>query len=130
MPPPAWSMSFSERCRLEELLETGCSPARAAVLLGRDRSTTGREARRGGTGSGYRARPGQDVADTHAKRPKVRKLDANPALLAEVLRRLTQRHSPEQIAGRLREEFPEDPEMWVAHAAVAAAARAPRPPPP
>jgi len=118
MAPPAWSMSFIERCRLEELLETGCSPARAAVLLGRDRSTTGREARRGATGSGYRARVGQDVADTHAKRPKVRKLDANPALLAEVLRRLTQRHSPEQIAGRLREEFPEDPEMWVSHETI------------
>jgi IS30 family transposase len=58
------------------------------------------------------------VADTHTKRPKVRKLDANPALLAEVLRRLTQRHSPEQIAGRLREEFPDDPEMWVSHETI------------
>jgi IS30 family transposase len=114
----ARSMSFVERCRLEELFEAGCSPARAAVLLGRNRSTLGREARRGATGSGYRARVGQDVADTHTKRPKARKLDANPALLAEVLRRLTQRHSPEQIAGRLREEFPDDPEMWVSHETI------------
>lgn len=28
------------------------------------------------------------------------------------------RHSLEQIAGRLREEFPEDPEMWVSHETI------------
>ena len=111
-------MSFTERCRLEELLETGCSPARAAVLLGRHRATISRETRRGATGSGYRARVGQDAADAHVKRPKSRKLDTNPALLAEVLRRLEQRHSPEQIAGRLREDFPDDPEMWVSHETI------------
>jgi IS30 family transposase len=31
---------------------------------------------------------------------------------------LEQRHSPEQIAGRLREDFPEDPEMWVSHETI------------
>ncbi|MGH3598298.1 MAG: IS30 family transposase, partial [Mycobacterium sp.] len=61
---------------------------------------------------------GQDVAEANAKRPKSRKLDDNPALLAEVLRRLEQRHSPEQIAGRLREDFPEDAEMWVSHETI------------
>ena len=116
--PRAQAMSFTERCRLEELLETGCSPARAAVLLGRHRATISRETRRGATGSGYRARVGQDAADAHVKRPKSRKLDTNPALLAEVLRRLEQRHSPEQIAGRLREDFPDDPEMWVSHETI------------
>jgi IS30 family transposase len=52
------------------------------------------------------------------RRPKARKLQANPTLLAEVLRRLRQRHSPEQIAGRLREDFPDDPEMWVSHETI------------
>jgi IS30 family transposase len=35
---------------------------------------------------------------------------------------LKQRHSPEQIAGRLREEFPDDPEMWVSHKTIYQAA--------
>ena len=92
--PRARSLSFTQRCGFEELLEAGCSPARAAVLLGRHRSTISRETRRSATGSGYRAgRAG--AADSQAKRPKTRKLDANPALLAEVLRRLEQRHSPD-----------------------------------
>jgi transposase, IS30 family len=115
---PGGPMSFTERCRLEELLESGRTQARATVLLGRDRSTISRETRRGATAHGYRASVGQNAADAGSRRPKPRKLEANPALLAQVLRRLKQRHSPEQIAGRLREEFPDDPEMWVSHETI------------
>jgi len=111
-------MSFVERCRLEDLLEAGYRPARAAVSLGRHRDTIRREMGRGQTGSGYRARVGQDVTDANVQRPKVRRLDERPALLAEVLRGLRLRHSPEQIAGRLRADFPEDPEMWVSHETI------------
>jgi IS30 family transposase len=112
------ALSFLERCRLEELLEAGHSQASAAGLLGRDRSTISREVRRGATGSGYRARVGQDAAEASAKRPKLRKLEQDPALLDEVVRRLRKRHSPEQIACRLREDFPDDPEMWVSHETI------------
>ena len=49
---PRGPMSFIERCRLEELLESGYPQARASVLLGRDRSTIGRETRRGATRTG------------------------------------------------------------------------------
>jgi transposase, IS30 family len=38
--------------------------------------------------------------------------------LAEVVARLEKRHSREQIAGRLREDFPDDPEMWVSHETI------------
>jgi transposase, IS30 family len=112
------SMSFTERCRLEELLESKCSQASAARLLGRHRSTISREVCRGATSCGYRARVGQDAVDASSARPKTRKLESNPALLAEVLRRLEQRHSPEQVAGRLREDFPDDPEMRVSHETI------------
>ncbi|MGH7291226.1 MAG: IS30 family transposase, partial [Myxococcota bacterium] len=110
---PGLTMSFVERCRLEDLLETACSPARAAVLIGRHRDTIRREMVRGKTSSGYRARVGQDVTNANARRPKVCRLEQQPALLAEVLKGLKLRHSPEQIAGRLREDFPDDPEMRV-----------------
>jgi transposase, IS30 family len=116
--PRGGALSFVERCRLEELLEAGYSSAGAACLLERDRSTISREVQRGATGSGYRARVGQDVAKANAKRPKSRKLATNPALLDEVVQRLEKRHSPEQIAGRLREDFPDDPEMWVSHETI------------
>ena len=81
-------------------------------------SQSGREIVKGLTGSGYRARVGQDLADARRRRPKSRKLEDNPVLLAEVLTGLKARHSPEQIAGRLRLDFPEDPEMWVSHETI------------
>lgn len=115
---PRAPLSFTERCRLEELLEAGYTPALAADRLDRHPDTVDREIVKGATSSGYRARVGQDVADAHRKRPKQRLLESRPALLAEVVQRLEQRHSPEQIAGRLREDFPDDPEMWVSHETI------------
>jgi transposase, IS30 family len=111
-------MSFVERCRLEELLEAGCSQAEAGRRLKRHPSTISREICRGATSSGYRARVGQDTVEAGRARPKPRKLETNPVLLGEVLQRLEQRHSPEQIAGRLREDFPDDAEMWVSHETI------------
>lgn len=115
---PRAPLTFTERCRLEELLESGCTPARVAERLDRHADTVRREIGKGTTPSGYRACVGQDAAELGRKRPKVRKLDDSPALLAEVVQRLKQRHSPEQIAGRLREDYPDDPEMWVSHETI------------
>ena len=115
---PRAPMTFLERCRLEDLLESEYTAARSAELLDRHHTTIRREILKGMTGSGYRARVGQEVADERRKRPKVRKLDDDPALLAEVLKGLRKRLSPEQIAGRLRLDFPMNPEMWVSHETI------------
>ena len=115
---PTGSMSFLERCRLEDLLETGWAPVKAAMCLGRHRDTIRREMVRGQTGSGYRARIAQSVAETNAKRPKPRKLEQNLKLRGEVVQRLTERHSPEQVSARLRADFPDDLEMRVSHETI------------
>lgn len=115
---PRAPLSFTERCRLEQLLEDGVCSQRAAELLDRHRATVQREVIRGATRAGYRARVGQDVADGRRARPKQRILANNPALLSEVLHGLEHKYSPEQIAGRLRRDFPEDPEMWVSHETI------------
>ncbi|MFN3008816.1 helix-turn-helix domain-containing protein, partial [Mycolicibacterium wolinskyi] len=65
-------MAFIERCRLEQLLETGHSPAQAAGVLQRHPDTISREMDRGKTEAGYRARVGQDTAEANLKRPKSR----------------------------------------------------------
>ncbi|MGW0157784.1 IS30 family transposase [Mycobacterium sp. NPDC003323] len=111
-------LTFVDRCRLEDLLANGSTSAQAAVKLGRHVDTMNREIARGRTRSGYRARVGQDVAEANRRRPKVRKLEVNPVLLTEVVTRLKKRDSPEQIAGRLRLDFPDDPEMWVSHETI------------
>jgi IS30 family transposase len=66
----------------------------------------------------YRASSAQAQADQAARRPKLSKLATNPRLAAEVQDRLTHNHSPEQIARRLREDFPDDAEMRVSHETI------------
>ena len=55
----------------------------------------------------------QRRADAAAARPKVAKLAENLRLRQEVQDRLEEEHSPEQIAARLRVDFPDEPEMRV-----------------
>ena len=57
------------------------------------------------------------MAQTHADRgrrgPRGAKLATNLRLRREVQARLGRHDSPEQIAGRLKIDFPDEPEMWV-----------------
>jgi IS30 family transposase len=112
-------LSYRERCRIEDLLDMGCSPAAIARDLGRARSTITREVARHRRVDGrYGADAAQSRADAAARRPKPAKLRDNPRLRQQVQDRLVKHHSPEQIARRLREDFPDDPEMWVSHETI------------
>jgi IS30 family transposase len=66
----------------------------------------------------YSPNVAQRRADAAAARPKVAKLADHPRLRQEVQDRLELEHSPEQIAARLRVEFPDEPEMWVSHETI------------
>jgi IS30 family transposase len=117
-------LSFVEREEIALLNAAKMGVREIAQLLGRDPSTISRELRRvPGRPSDpqrrvYRASTAQDDADVKARRPKDAKLATNLALRGEVQARLKENHSPEQIAGRLRGDFPDDPEMWVSHETI------------
>jgi IS30 family transposase len=117
---PTRRLSYRERCRIEDLLDAQWSPAAIARDLGRARSTVIREiaAHRRARGGRYHAENAQSQADAAARRPKAAKLATNLPLRREVQDRLIKHHSPEQIARRLREEFPNEPEMWVSHETI------------
>ena len=90
-----------------------------AKRLGRSPSTISRELGRNAEGSGrYRATTAHAAAWERAARPKPAKLATNLVLRGKVERYLEKKYSPEQIAGRLRAEFPDDPEMWVSHETI------------
>lgn len=61
----------------------------------------------------YEAVLAQSRSDQRARRPQLGKLARNTALHDEVQARLLDEHSPEQIAARLRIDFPDDAEMRV-----------------
>jgi transposase, IS30 family len=106
-------LSFAEREEIALARAGGVSMRAIARRLGRSPSTISRELRRNADRRGYRATTAHTLAFERASRPKPAKLATNLALRQVVQDDLTRRFSPEQIAGRLRRRFPEDPEMWV-----------------
>ena len=109
-------LAFDDRCAIEAGVAVGETQSSIAVRIGFDKGTVSREIGRGRLASGrYSAKRGQLVAVTNGKRPKACKLATNSRLRARVEQDLGKLYSPEQIAGRLRRDFPEDPEMWVHH---------------
>lgn len=107
-------LTFTDRCHIQELSGQGWSARRIAAVLERPTSTVTRELVRGTDRAGrYLAMVGQARLEANLRRPKARKVDLYPMLRAELVRRLKQRHSPEQIAGRLPQDFSDDPRMWI-----------------
>ena len=106
-------LSFAEREEIALGRARGESMRCIARRLGRSPSTVSRELRRNADRRGYRATTAHALAYERASRPKPAKLATNLALRAIVQDDLKRRYSPEQIAGRLRRRFPENPEMWV-----------------
>jgi len=117
---PSRKLSYRERCRIEDLLDAKWNQAAIARDLGRHRSTISNEIgnHRRVRDNHYSAEHAQSQPDEAARRPKPAKLATHLRLRREVQDRLVLGHSPEQIARRLREEFPDDPEMWVSHETI------------
>lgn len=91
-----------------------------AKAMGRDKSTISREISSCRLGPyGYRALTAQAIINARkavAKRP--RKIDSNPLLQEYIHDKLNLRWSPEQIANRLKMEYPNKPDMQVSHEAI------------
>ncbi len=107
-------LSFAEREEIALGRAGGETIRTIAARLGRSPSTVSRELTRNAGGAGrYRATTAHALAYARASRPKRAKLATNLVLRAKVEQDLKRRYSPEQIAGRLRREFPDDAEMRV-----------------
>jgi transposase, IS30 family len=120
--PEMWEPSRS-RLQLEERveisigLELGLSLSAIAARIGRVPSTVSREVAANGGRQGYRPFAAHRRACRVARRPKACKL-ASPRLRARVEYGLRRLWSPQQIARRLREQFPDDASMWISHETV------------
>ncbi len=107
-------LSLAEREEIAVGRAAGDSVRVIARRLGRAPSTVSRElGRNADRGGAYRATTAHALAWERACRPKAAKLATNLALAERVQDDLLQRYSPEQIAGRLRRQFPDQREMWV-----------------
>jgi len=113
-----YTLSLSEREDISRGLAIGKSIRSIAGFLGRSPSTISREIQRNGGISRYRAVDADKAAWKRAKRPKPPLLAQNTQLKHMVERKLLEDWSPEQIAGWLKIQFPDNACMQVSHETI------------
>jgi IS30 family transposase len=120
VPRRRWELRLSagEREEISRGLAAGSSVRAIASGLGRSPSTVSREVLANGGRSGYRAARADAAAWVRAARPKPTKLGSRVALTDLVAAKLELDWSPQQIAGWLKIEYPNDPEMQVSHESI------------
>ncbi|WP_433913778.1 IS30 family transposase [Brevibacterium litoralis] len=112
-------LSLPERETIQDRRRDGWSIRRIAQELGRSPSTISRELRRHSNHNGtYGAYAAHRSAAVRRRRPKERKLRPGTRLWQAVIGGLSQWWSPEQVAGRLTVEHPDDEDMRVCHETI------------
>lgn len=117
-PPSDNRLSIDERVEICIGLGLRYSFAKIGRELRRSTSTVSREVKTNGGRAKYRPVAAHRRACQRLCRPKPTRLSENPRLLARVVADLEALLSPEQIAQRLRYDFPDEPEMWVSHETI------------
>ena len=110
-----------ERVVIQTLLAENKSIAYIAERLGRNRSSIHNEVRKWVVNpkDKYNAELAQFCAeDDYRNKRNLDKINSHPQLREFVYARLKENDSPEQIAGRLKELFPDDPIMSISHEAI------------
>ena len=111
-------LSLAEREEISRGLVADESCRAIARRIGRAASTVSREVTGHGGRLRYRAYDADRTAWQYARRPKPAKLATHPQLRALVAAKLKRRWSPQQIAGWLRLEHGDDPELQVSHETI------------
>lgn len=107
-------LTLTEREEIALARAEGLSIRAIAARLDRAPSTISRELTRNtGPKGAYRATTAHAAAYVRAARPKPSKLATHTELRTRVQDDLDKKHSPQQITGRLRREYPDRPEMQV-----------------
>jgi IS30 family transposase len=113
-----WALTASEREEITRGLAARASIRQIARTLHRAPSTISREIRRNGGRTPYRAARADAHAWRRARRPKPCRLAQHVRLRDVVAGRLQARWAPQQIAGWLVTEYPDDPTMRLSHETI------------
>lgn len=106
-------LTLEERDRIAQLRHQGADQKEIAAALERDPATISRELRRNHTGGDYlAAQADRNAQRRRSERPLVRKLE-DPDLNEAVRRGLASTWAPQQIAGRLQQQHPDDTDRHV-----------------
>jgi IS30 family transposase len=111
-------LALAEREEISRGLLARESLRTIARRLDRAPSTIAREVARNGGPRPYRAWRAERSASSLARRPRSARLASNARLRGVVEDLLELRWSPQQIAWRLRQDYPGEQEMWVSHETI------------
>ena len=112
------ALRLSEREEISRGLRAWLSLRTIARQLRRAPSTISREVRHNGGRTGYRAARSDRAAWDRTRRPKPCKFARRPALCRTVSVKLELKWSPQQIAGWLKREHPDDEHRRVSHETI------------
>ena len=112
------ALTLAEREEVSRGLGAGVSLRRIARHLKRAPSTISREVRRNGGRRRYRAARSDQAAWDRARRPKPCKLARRPTLCHTISVKLERKWSPQQIAGWLKREHPDNESARVSHETI------------
>jgi IS30 family transposase len=115
--PRRGALSIEEREEILRGLSRGDTLRTIACQLGRHTSTVSREVKANGGRAAYRIWPAHLRARQCARRPKAKKLSYAP-LAIRVTEDLEKLWSPEEIARRLKLEFPTESDMQLSHETI------------
>ncbi len=113
-----WALTLTEREEISRAIVAGYSMRSIAAKLGRAPSTVSREIKRNGGQESYRSSQADKSAWDRGRRPKTCKLAQNRALARLVAGKLQLQWSPEQIAGWLKQTYPDDTSCQVSHETI------------
>ena len=111
-------LSLVEREEVSRGIAAGATIRAIARSLNQAPSTVSQEVSRHGGRELYRAAEADQAAWERARRPKLCLLAKNRALQQIVAVKLKEDWAPQQIAGWLKEEYPNNPELWVSHETI------------
>lgn len=111
-------LSLKEREEISRGLAQSLSIREISRKLNRSPSTISREISRNGGQANYRACTADEDAWERAKRPQPCKLSLQPELTELVATKLMLFWSPEQIAGWLKSEYPDEENWQVSHETI------------
>lgn len=112
------SLTLAEREVISRGLAMELSMRTIASQLGRSPSTVSREINRNGGYACYRATAAENAAWQRTLRPKACKLVGRFNLIRVITRKLKCQWSPEQIAGWLKRQYPNDKNYHVSHETI------------
>ena len=112
------ALSLAEREEVSRGIAAGETIRAIARTLHRAPSTISQEVSRHGGRERYRAARADLAAWESACRPKLCLLAKNRELQRIVAVKLMEDWAPQQIAGWLKDEYPDDPGLWVSHETI------------